>query len=242
MRGYGLANKHFVPGGVNRVLLLTDGDFKVGETDGANLARLAKPYADEGIHVTVRVFVEGLGATVVPVAKDVKIRVASNPDHVAAYQLIGYESRELTDAEYYDVGSLDLDAGDPAETTEGAVGFLPGERFALQVRYKLPQGGASREHSEMYAGDVLSFGAASTDTRFAAAVAAFAMQLRNSPYLRSEHGDLLVSSEEIRSWAVTSLGVAASGTREEFLALLDAAARLRAARAAAGVVPILPRP
>ena len=39
--------------------------------------------------------VEQMGATLVTIAKDVKIQVEFNPAQVAAYRLIGYENRLL---------------------------------------------------------------------------------------------------------------------------------------------------
>ena len=42
------------------------------------------------------------GATLVTVAKDVKIQVEFNPAHVAAYRLIGYENRLLRNQDFND--------------------------------------------------------------------------------------------------------------------------------------------
>ncbi len=46
--------------------------------------------------------VEQMGATLVTVAKDVKIQVEFNPAHVGAYRLIGYENRMLQDRDFND--------------------------------------------------------------------------------------------------------------------------------------------
>ncbi len=45
-QAYELAQKHFVKGGVNRVILCTDGDFNVGTSDTGSLIRLAKEKAN----------------------------------------------------------------------------------------------------------------------------------------------------------------------------------------------------
>ena len=56
-----------------------------------------------------RVLVEQLGATLLTVAKDVKLQVEFNPAQVRAYRLIGYENRRLRDEEFNDDRK---DAGD----------------------------------------------------------------------------------------------------------------------------------
>ena len=50
-----------------------------------------------------------MGATLLTVAKDVKIQVEFNPAQVKAYRLIGYENRRLRDEEFNDDQK---DAGD----------------------------------------------------------------------------------------------------------------------------------
>ena len=49
---YRLARENFVPGGVNRVILATDGDFNVGETDRGTLLRMIEKDAKNGIFLT----------------------------------------------------------------------------------------------------------------------------------------------------------------------------------------------
>ena len=49
-----------------------------------------------------RVLVEQVGATLVTIAKDVKLQVEFNPRHVAAYRLIGYENRTLQTEDFTD--------------------------------------------------------------------------------------------------------------------------------------------
>lgn len=50
---YQIAQEHFIPGGVNRVILATDGDFNVGVTDRAELVRLIEKQARSGIFLSV---------------------------------------------------------------------------------------------------------------------------------------------------------------------------------------------
>lgn len=50
---YALAKKHFKPGGNNRVVLATDGDFNVGESSDAAMERLIEEKRKDGIFLTV---------------------------------------------------------------------------------------------------------------------------------------------------------------------------------------------
>jgi Ca-activated chloride channel family protein len=49
-----------------------------------------------------KVLVEQMGATLVTIAKDVKIQVEFNPARVGAYRLIGYENRLLRKEDFND--------------------------------------------------------------------------------------------------------------------------------------------
>ena len=50
---YELAKKYFVKGGVNRILLATDGDLNIGVTGEGDLARLVSDRREEGVSMTV---------------------------------------------------------------------------------------------------------------------------------------------------------------------------------------------
>ena len=56
---YQLAAEHFRPGGINRVLLATDGDFNIGPSSDAELIRLIEQKRDEGTFLTVLGFGTG---------------------------------------------------------------------------------------------------------------------------------------------------------------------------------------
>ena len=56
---YDIAKANFVPGGVNRVILATDGDFNVGVTSEGGLMRLIEEKAKSGVFLTVLGF--GMG-------------------------------------------------------------------------------------------------------------------------------------------------------------------------------------
>ncbi len=131
---YDIAKANFIPGGVNRVILATDGDFNVGTTSEGELVRLIEEKAKSGVFLSVlgfgmgnlqdstlealagkgngnyayidslaearKALVEQAGGTLVTIAKDVKIQVEFNPEHVAAYRLIGYENRMLAKEDF----------------------------------------------------------------------------------------------------------------------------------------------
>ena len=50
---YRMAAQNFVPGGINRVILATDGDFNVGITNQGDLVRLIQKQAQSGVFLTV---------------------------------------------------------------------------------------------------------------------------------------------------------------------------------------------
>ncbi len=56
---YRVAQEHFVPGGLNRVILCTDGDFNVGVSDQGSLVRMIEEKARGGVFLTVLGF--GMG-------------------------------------------------------------------------------------------------------------------------------------------------------------------------------------
>ena len=68
---YEIAKKNYIPGGNNRVILATDGDFNVGESSDAAMERLIEDKRDEGVFLTVLGF--GMGNY-----KDSKMEKLSN--------------------------------------------------------------------------------------------------------------------------------------------------------------------
>ncbi|MCG7505804.1 vWA domain-containing protein [Mesorhizobium retamae] len=56
---YRLAQKSFVRGGINRVMLATDGDFNVGQTDDDDLKRLIEKQRETGVFLSVLGFGRG---------------------------------------------------------------------------------------------------------------------------------------------------------------------------------------
>ncbi len=56
---YQVARQHFIEGGVNRVILCTDGDFNIGVTDRGQLTRLIEEQAKSGVYLSILGF--GMG-------------------------------------------------------------------------------------------------------------------------------------------------------------------------------------
>jgi Ca-activated chloride channel family protein len=56
---YSMARQHFVRGGINRVILATDGDFNVGTSSEGDLQRLIEDERKSGVFLTVLGFGEG---------------------------------------------------------------------------------------------------------------------------------------------------------------------------------------
>ena len=49
---YKIASQNFIPGGNNRVIIATDGDFNVGPSNDADMYRLITKYRDSGVYIT----------------------------------------------------------------------------------------------------------------------------------------------------------------------------------------------
>jgi Ca-activated chloride channel family protein len=278
---YDIAVSHYIRGGINRVVLATDGDFNVGVTNQGDLLRLIEDKARSNVFLSVlgfgmgnykdstlekladkgngnyayidalnearKVLVEELGGTLVAVAKDVKIQVEFNPGEVNAYRLIGYENRLLRHRDFNDDSK---DAGDMGAghavtalfevVPQGVAISLPGvdplkyqqpasasrradrgEILNLKVRYKQPEGAESRLLEVPVMDGASKFAAASTDYRFAAAVASFGMILRDSPHRGQLDLDALIEIAE------SSRGSDKGGYRDEFIRLLRKARALQ---------------
>ena len=273
---YDLARENFVDGGVNRVILCTDGDFNVGTTSTGALIRLAEKNAKTGVYLTVlgfgtgnlndslleqlsnkangnyafidsdyearKVLVDQLTATLVPIAKDVKIQVEFNPATVQGYRLLGYENRLLAAREFNDdkkdAGEIGaghcvtalyeiVPAGTDLSTDGGSVDPLRyqnpstrtlaarrGEALWVKIRYKRPEQDDSQLLTVAASITDREFATASADYQFAAAVASFGMLLRGSEFKGSSDFDAVL--EMAREGAK----IDPAGYRAEFLRMV----------------------
>jgi Ca-activated chloride channel homolog len=197
-----------------------------------------------------KVLVLEAGATLVTIAKDVKIQVEWNPDRVGSYRLIGYENRVMADRDFNDdtKDAGEIGAGHSVTALYEITG--PGERpveadplqyqdvpapgpaanpdalMTLKLRYKMPMG----IESSLLTREVLDPGnvavaATSEDYRFSAAVAAFGLLLRDSKH-RGDTGTPL-----IRDLAHGALGQDPLGHRRAFLDLVRDLEALHVAQA-----------
>jgi secreted protein with Ig-like and vWFA domain len=195
-----------------------------------------------------KVLVEQMGATLVTIAKDVKIQIEFNPRQVAGYRLIGYANRLLAPEDFNDdtkdAGEIGaghavtalyevVPAGEIVETPpidplkyqiptalSGADESFAEELLTLKIRYKQPDGDVSTKLEFPLIDDGEGFAKASPDLKFAAAVASFGMLLRDSHY----KGD--ATYEAVLEIATEGLGDDSHEYRAEFLDMVRAAIEL----------------
>jgi Ca-activated chloride channel family protein len=197
----------------------------------------------DSLHEARKVLVGEAGATLVTVAKDVKIQVEFNPSNVAAYRLIGYENRVLRNEDFNDdrkdageIGAghtvtalyeivpagteIDLPGIDPLKYQRPpapAAGAARDELMTVKLRYKAPDGSDSRLLSAVVK---TGTGELSANVGFAAAVAEFGMLLRQSPHKGSAtHAGAAALARRFR-------GADPDGYRAEFIRLVELAEAL----------------
>ncbi|HRW65527.1 MAG TPA: von Willebrand factor type A domain-containing protein [Candidatus Competibacter sp.] len=277
---YNLARQGFVEGGVNRVILATDGDFNVGTVNFQALKDLVETQRKSGVALTTlgfgagnyndrlmeqladagngnhayidtlqeanKVLVEQMSATLLTIAKDVKIQIEFNPALVEEYRLIGYENRILRREDFNNdaVDAGDIGAGHTVTALyeialKGSGGSLTeplrygqpatdgatprGDEIAfLRLRYKQPDGEVSQllEQPIRRGQAVGDWRETSERFRFAAAVAGFGQILRGGRYTRD------FGYDEVLALARTARGGDPHGYRGEFLTLVGLARSL----------------
>lgn len=282
-RAYDLAVANFIKGGVNRVLLCTDGDFNVGITDRGQLLKLIEEKAKSGVFLTTlgvgddnfkdatlqqladkgngnyhyldsveeghKVLVEQMSATLVTIAKDVRIQIEFNPAQASAYRLIGYEKRILAKQDFNndakDAGEIGAghtvtalyEVVPPGVTVRGEVDplkyqtppaspapakatVMSKELLTLKLRYKAPDGDKSTLMEIPVTDSGAKLARASADFKFASAVASFGMVLKDSAFKGTATFD---SALEL---AQEGKGDDTHGYRAEFINLLGKAKAL----------------
>ncbi len=278
---YALATDSFVKGGINRVILATDGDFNVGTTSQGDLTRLIENKRKSGVFLSVlgfgrgnlkdstmeqladkgngnyayidsgaeahKVLVEQAGATLMTIAKDVKIQVEFNPGEVAAYRLVGYENRKLAHRDFNDdtKDAGEIGAGHTVTALYEVVpvghGTAPevdalkyqdeggpltaaagnGELMNVKLRYKQPRGSVSKLLEVPVRDTDGSVADSSADFRFSAAVAEMGLLLRGSKW----RGHATWS--QVHELAQSAQGRDRNGRRAELLSLVRQAAALQ---------------
>lgn len=237
---YRIAREARIDGGVNRIVLATDGDFNVGTTDQSTLEAFVAEQRKHGIALSTLGFGQGnyndamaeqlanigdgnhayidsprearkvlrdeMAGTLLTVAKDVKIQVEFNTAQVAEYRLVGYENRQLKREDFANdaVDAGEIGAGHdvtalyeialvgsggewnaPLKYAAGArtpATGNAGELATVRLRYKSPEGGASRLiERPVRRADIATI--ASPALQWAAAVTAYGERLRGGEAL-----------------------------------------------------------
>ena len=181
------------------------------------------------------------------IAKDVKIQIEFNPNHVKAYRLIGYENRKLRPEDFkndaidagelgsghtvtalYEIIPRDTESKFFEEPThlkyttveEPTVKNYSDELATIKFRYKKPDGEKSIEMVSTIANQNVTLVNASTDFKFCAAVAWFGLKLRASKLITNS------ASEDIKKLAKAGLANDDEGYKAEFIRLIEGAKSL----------------
>ena len=179
--------------------------FGRGNLDDATMQALAQNGNGTAAYIDTlsearKVLVDQLTGALFPIADDVKIQVEWNPATVAEYRLIGYETRSLRREDFnndkvdageigagtqvtaiYEVTAPGSDAllNDPLRYGTATAEGKDGELGFLRLRWKAP----GEDASTLVETPITGQEPASTETRFAAAIAGFGQLLQGSVYL-----------------------------------------------------------
>ncbi len=197
-------------------------------------------YIDE-LQEARKVFISELGGTLFTIAKDVKIQVEFNPARVQAYRLIGYENRLMKAEDFNDdkkdAGELGaghavtalyevIPAGANAKSAKVDAlkyqdqmtkpeAYATNEIMMVKLRYKAPKESDSRLIVRAVLDEKKTVETASSNFKFAAAVAEFGLLLRVSRFRAN------ASPERCLDLARQSRGEDQAGYRSEFISLVE---------------------
>ena len=175
------------------------------------------------------------------IAKDVKIQIEFNPNHVQNYRLIGYENRKLRNEDFTNDA---IDAGElgSGHTVTALYEIIPvgvksnfstkpidlkytnikvnktisNELATIKFRYKKPDGNKSIEIVQTIDNKVQNLDNCSNDFKFCAAVAWFGLSLRDSKLVSNKN------TSDILELAIKSKDRDIDGYRSEFIRLVEA--------------------
>jgi Ca-activated chloride channel homolog len=190
-----------------------------------------------------KVLVTQMGGTLFTIAKDVKIQVEFNPAKVQAYRLVGYENRVLQNQDFNDdkkdagelgaglsvtaiyeiipvgvASDVKLPEVDPLKYQQNPVApsaSQTDELMQVKLRYKKPNETVSQLITQSVMDKSVKLENASANFRFASAVAAFGMVLRNSEYKGAANFD------EVLRLANQAKGEDQEGYRADFIRLVE---------------------
>lgn len=190
-----------------------------------------------------KVLVTQMGGTLFTIAKDVKIQVEFNPAKVQAYRLVGYENRVLQNQDFNDdkkdAGELgaghsvtaiyevipvgvssdvklpEIDALKYQQNPVAPSASQTDELMQVKLRYKKPNETVSQLITQSVMDKSIKLENASANFRFASAVAAFGMVLRNSEYKGAANFD------DVLRLASQAKGEDKEGYRADFIRLVE---------------------
>lgn len=202
----------------------------------------------DNINEAKKVLISEFGGTLFTIAKDVKLQVEFNPAQVKGYRLIGYENRMLAKEDFNndkkdagDMGSNhtvtalyeiipanveddeELNTVDPLryqdQKKQKQSTSFSNELMFVKIRYKKPD----EDNSNLMEVSVKANSqVASNNMRFASAVAAFGMVLRNSTFKGTSNYKL------VKSLATSGIDNSSDAYKKEFLELVKKAEHLNA--------------
>jgi len=186
-----------------------------------------------------KVLINEFGGTLFTIAKDVKLQIEFNPAKVQAYRLIGYENRLLNKEDF---NNDKKDAGElgSGHTVTALYEVIPtgvksqflvdelkyqkenkeekasttNELFTVKLRYKEPDGNASKLIEKPVVDMQIPWNKTSDDFRFASAVAGYGMLLRKSEFVQQ------TTYANVIDWLSGGLGKDSEGYRAELLKMV----------------------
>ncbi len=179
--------------------------FGRGNLDDATMQALAQNGNGQAAYIDTlsearKVLVDQLTGALFSIADDVKVQVEWNPGQIAEYRLIGYETRALKREDFnndkvdageigaglqvtaiYEVTPVGSDAvlNDPLRYGTATATPAEGELGFLRLRWKAP----GEDESQLIEQPITGQEPATTEARFAAAIAGFGQLLQGSVYL-----------------------------------------------------------
>jgi len=212
----------------------------------ANVGNGQHAYIDN-LNEARKVLVDELSSTLQVIAKDVKIQVEFNPQHVAEYRLIGYQNRLLANEDFNNdqVDAAELGAGhtvtalyeitlvgseskqidelryqDKKSSQSDKINSNISELAFVKIRYKQPNSDDSQLLSQAVIMP-MDHAQTSDDFKFASAVAGFAQLLKGAKYTGQWQ------YEDCANLAQQNKGDDLFGYRAEFIQLVRTASALQ---------------
>jgi Ca-activated chloride channel family protein len=220
---YDLASSDFMSDGLNRIVLISDGNWNIGTTDAGHLASAIRGHAGTHVSLTVmgvgiadfadatlqgladagngsyayvdtiaeakKVLTDQMNGSLVAKASDVKVSVAFDPDAVLSYRMLGYERRALTKEQIKNHSRAGGEMG-AGQSVTALYEIVPATRtpnpalnmVTASVNYIEPVSHTPHLLTAVGVDKGVTVPAASSEFRFAAAVAEFGLLLRDSDY------------------------------------------------------------